>query len=189
MKFVEPIRDKNTVNAMADYIRNNYGDKYFIMFEIGIHTGLRISDILKLRVIQVSGKDEITITETKTQHTKKTNKSKLVVFNARLKSELAEYIKDLPSYYHLIYNQRNPTKGISRAYAYRVIHESGLAFGLEHCGTHTMRKTFGFHYYSQHKDIAFLMKLFNHSDQTKTLRYIGIENDDFRRALSKSLYD
>ena len=106
MKFVEPIRDKNTVNAMADYIRNNYGDKYFIMFEIGIHTGLRISDILKLRVIQVSGKDEITITETKTQHTKKTNKSKLVVFNARLKSELAEYIKDLPSYYHLIYNQQ-----------------------------------------------------------------------------------
>ena len=41
-----------------------------------------------------------------------------------------------------------------------------------------MRKTFGYHHYKQYKDVVILQKIFNHSSQSITLRYIGIEQDD-----------
>ena len=44
-------------------------------------------------------------------------------------------------------------------------------------GTHTLRKTFGYHYYKKFKDIAMLQKIFNHSNPAITLNYIGIEQD------------
>ena len=47
----------------------------------------------------------------------------------------------------------------------------------EKVGTHTMRKTFGYHHYKKFKDIAILQKIFNHSSPQVTLRYIGIEQD------------
>ena len=35
----------------------------------------------------------------------------------------------------------------------------GDRFGIENLGTHTLRKTFGFHYYKQTGDIATLMQM------------------------------
>jgi integrase len=37
-------------------------------------------------------------------------------------------------------------------------------------GTHTLRKTFGYHFYQEHKDIGLLQYLFNHSSQRVTLQ-------------------
>lgn len=45
-------------------------------------------------------------------------------------------------------------------------------------GTHTMRKTFGYHYYKRIKDIATLQQIFNHSVPSITKRYIGITQDE-----------
>ncbi|BDP82253.1 hypothetical protein EfmAA290_29290 (plasmid) [Enterococcus faecium] len=46
--------------------------------------------------------------------------------------------------------------------------------GRDDIGTHTLRKTFGYHYYKKTRDIATLMFIFNHSSQAITKRYIGI---------------
>lgn len=48
-------------------------------------------------------------------------------------------------------------------------------------GTHTLRKTYGFHHYMKYNDVTTLQKLFNHSAPSVTLRYIGVEkkNIDF----------
>ena len=48
-----------------------------------------------------------------------------------------------------------------------------------------MRKTFGYHMYQTTKDAAMLMKLFNHADIHITLRYIGVEQDQTDKAISK----
>ena len=45
-------------------------------------------------------------------------------------------------------------------------------------GTHTLRKTFGYHAYQQGTDVTLLQKVFNHSAPSITLRYIGITQDD-----------
>lgn len=60
----------------------------------------------------------------------------------------------------------------------RIIRKSCKLAGLpEKVGTHTMRKTFGYHHYQKFKDVAILQKIFNHSTPQVTLRYIGIEQD------------
>ena len=69
-------------------------------------------------------------------------------------------------------------KPVSRQYAYRVLSEAGKKFGLESIGTHTMRKTFGYHFYEQYRDVATLMVIFNHSNEHTTLRYIGVEQNN-----------
>ena len=43
--------------------------------------------------------------------------------------------------------------------------------------TNTLRKTFGYHFYQEHKDIGLLQYLFNHSSQRITLLYIGITQE------------
>lgn len=55
-----------------------------------------------------------------------------------------------------------------------------------------MRKTFGYHYYKKTKDVALLMDLFNHSSQSVTLRYIGINQDVMNESIikiMKSIYN
>ena len=83
---------------------------------------------------------------------------------------------------------RARNKAVSREYAYRVIHEAGKQFDLDNLGTHTMRKTFGYHFYLQTHNIVLLMRIFNHSDQSKTLRYIGIEQSTINDAMKKFTY-
>ncbi|WP_082446722.1 tyrosine-type recombinase/integrase [Cytobacillus solani] len=49
--------------------------------------------------------------------------------------------------------------------------------GLEEIGTHTLRKTFGYYFYKQYKDVAALQEIFNHSSPAVAVRYIGITQD------------
>lgn len=89
---------------------------------------------------------------------------------------------------YVVPSARATDKAVSREYAYRVMHDAGEAFGLDNLGTHTMRKTFGYHFYVQTKDIVLLMRILNHSDEKKTLRYIGIEQSTINDAMRKFSY-
>lgn len=181
MNYVEPIRDSTTVQDIADYLKE-VSPKYYIMYMIGIYSGLRISDILKLKVRDVRGKDKIKVRE------KKTGKEKLFPVNRELAAALDAYCEDKKDYDYIVPSARAVNKAVSREYAYRVIHEAGERFGLDNLGTHTMRKTFGYHFYLQTKDIVLLMRIFNHNDQSKTLRYIGIEQTTIDQAMRKFSY-
>ena len=53
---VEPIRDMDLIFDMMDFLKGQNVRDY-VLFMFGIYTGLRISDILKLRVRDVKEKD------------------------------------------------------------------------------------------------------------------------------------
>ena len=178
MNYVEPIRDVQTITDIGDYLKE-ISPKYYVMFMTGIYSGLRVSDILKLKVRDVRGKDAIKIRE------KKTGKEKTFPINKELYPVINDYCVNMKDYDYLVPSARATNKAVSREYAYRVMHNAGKAFGLDNLGTHTMRKTFGYHFYIQTKDIVLLMKILNHSDQSKTLRYIGIEQTTIDAAMKK----
>lgn len=167
----------DTVLDIARYLKDK-NKRDYVMFVTGIYSGLRISDILKLRVRDVRGKDHISIRE------KKTQKEKRFLINKNLKKILEEYIRGKDDLAYLLENPKTH-KAITRQWAYATIREVGEKFGVHNLGTHTMRKTFGYHMYQATKDGAMLMKLFNHSDIHITLRYIGIEQDQTDKAISK----
>lgn len=173
MNTVQPIRDTKKINAMKTLLKAK-DEKYYIMFRIGINVGLRVSDILKLKVSDVRNKDHATITE------QKTNKTKRFLIPTSLQKELAKYIKDnnMADGDYLIQSRKGDNKPISRIQAYRVLNDVAEQLGLEEVGTHTMRKTFGYHHYKKNHDVAILQDIFNHSAPSITLRYIGITDDE-----------
>ena len=65
MEYVEPIRERENIETVKRILKCK-GMRNFLLFLIGINSGLRISDILKLRVSDVRNKDYIEITEQKT---------------------------------------------------------------------------------------------------------------------------
>ena len=60
-----------------------------------------------------------------------------------------------------------------------MLNETCKAIGIAaNIGTHSMRKSMGYHHYKQFKDVAMLQMIFNHSSPQITLRYIGISQDE-----------
>ena len=169
MSTVEPIRNLNDLKRLEDVLaRQNMRNLLF--FTIGTNCGLRISDILALNVEDVKDKNYIQIVE------QKTGKSKKFPINSKLKPMFEEYTKGLnlkDPLFKSTFNNR-----LDRFAAYHILKDTCKKIGIEEkVGTHTLRKTFGYHHYRKYKDIALLQKIFNHSSPQITLRYIGIEQD------------
>ena len=77
-----------------------------------------------------------------------------------------------------LFASRRGGKPITRIQAYRILQDACFEAGITaRIGTHTLRKTFGYHFYQEHKDIGLLQYLFNHSSQRVTLLYIGITQE------------
>lgn len=157
-------------------------ERNYILFNLGLYTGLRISDILRLQVKHVRGRDNIRLRE------KKTGKHKDIKINKKLKKVLDSYVQDKEDYQYLIYSEKSGVKPLSRQQAYSIIRDTCNMFGIENIGTHSLRKTFGYHYYMNTKDIAILQKIFNHSSPAVTLRYIGIIQDTISDAYDSIAY-
>lgn len=174
MNFVEPIRDADIFNDIQATLRIENPRNYVLVLT-GTYTGLRISDILKLKVKDVKDKKYIDIKE------QKTGKRNLIEINPLLRKTYKEYTEsmDLEEY---LFRKSNINKPISRTMAWKIMKKIGNRFGVENLGTHTLRKTFGFHYYKQTGDIATLMQMFNHSKESITLNYIGITQDKMNKA-------
>ena len=170
MTAVEPIRDKSLID-MVKRILKRQGSRNHLLFVMGINIGLRISDTLKLKVKDVRNKDYIELYE------QKTKKFKRFPITSSYKADLEDFIvgKDDEEW---LFASRRGGKPITRIQAYRILQNACLEAGITaKIGTHTLRKTFGYHFYQEHKDIGLLQYIFNHSSQQVTLLYIGITQD------------
>ena len=170
MNEVQPIRDKKRLEGMKnELLKQGYRD--YVLFVLGINTGLRISDLLNLKVVDVKDKTHIEIVEGKTK------KNKRLMINSQLRNDIDRYINNMGDNEYLFQSQKGDNKPITRVQAYRILNKAAKKQELENIGTHTLRKTFGYWHYKQYKDVALLQELFNHSAPSVTLRYIGINQD------------
>jgi site-specific recombinase XerD len=180
MNTVEPIRDEKKIKAMKVILKDkNIRD--YALFTLGINTGLRISDLLNLRVNDVvasSGdiKDNIYIREVKT------GKEKVFSINKTAKCAIKEYLSSMNSFsqdWFLFKSQKGVNKAISRVHAYETLNDAAKIIGInEKIGTHTLRKTFGYHARMKGVPIEVLQRIFNHAAPGITMRYIGITQDE-----------
>lgn len=176
MELVQPIRDKELLEAMKrELLRMGYRD--YMLFVLGINTGLRISDILKLKVSDVKELSYIKM------HEQKTGKFKRIKISG-IADEIEKYITSMDDDTYLFKSQKGDNSPISRVQAYRILNKAAIRVGINgEIGTHTLRKTFGYHMYMKTKDVALLQELFNHSSPSVTLRYIGINQDRLDQAM------
>ena len=171
MQTVEPIRKKSEIEEVKRLLKTKR-ERDYLLFVMGINLGLRISDLLKLRVVDVRNKAYIEIVE------QKTGKLRKIPIRDNLSSLINPFIKNKPDEQWLFKSQKGHNNPITRVQAYRLINSVCRRAGFDaHFGTHTLRKTFGYHLYQMTKDVALLQNIFNHSSPAITMRYIGINQD------------
>ncbi|HIW32438.1 MAG TPA: site-specific integrase [Candidatus Paenibacillus intestinavium] len=180
MNTVEPIRKHEVIEGIKIYLKSR-SERDWFLFVMGINIGLRISDMLLLKVKDAKDKREIAIRE------KKTNKEKFIPINTTLRKAIDEYAKDMQPNDYLFpsrqLDEHNLPKPITRERAYQILQDVAHEFKLERIGCHSMRKTFGYHLYEKTKDIALLMYIFNHSAESITMRYIGKSQESYTDAM------
>ncbi|MDO5307318.1 MAG: tyrosine-type recombinase/integrase [bacterium] len=169
MSTVEPIKNISDLRKIEKLLAKNMRD--LILFDLGINCGLIISDILSLDIKNVKNKNNIELFE------KKTGKYKKFPLNSKMITLLYDYVKNKDEnepLFKTVYNNR-----MDRITAYRILKQACSCLNINiKVGTHTLRKTFGYHFYKKFDDIVLLQKIFNHSTPNTTLRYIGLEQEE-----------
>jgi len=188
VNIVEPIRSENQIKQIRGNLYRQKNPRDYLIFVFGINSGLRIGDILSLKLEDVKDsqgnlKDYLDIKEQKTGKTRK------VFFNKQIKEALAFYIKktgifDLDRY--LFTNEKSKkNKPITRIRAYQLINKWCKDVGLDcKVGGHTLRKTFGYHMRMQGVSIERISNLLNHRNIKVTFRYIGINDDENKEVIN-----
>lgn len=166
MNWVSPIKDEETLEIFKQKLRE-VDDKYYILFEIGVGTGLQLQEILKFKNKDIRDKDSIEAS-IGTKNIKRT-------FNIpkELKKVIHDFTKGKDPDAYLILGHSSSNAPLSREQAYRVFKNVGKSIGLNSIGAQTMRKTFAWRYYRNTNDIYYLQNLLNHASPSITYRYIG----------------
>lgn len=176
-KNVQPLRSKEKIEDMKWSLKTWCGSRDYILFLIGINTGTRLGDILKLKTNALRNKKKIIIVEGKTK------KKRTVIFTNDVYKEVQDYIKTNKSEW--MFPSRKGDKPITPTQAYRQFNKAAEMVDIyDGIGLHTCRKTFGYWFYKQYKDIAKLQMILNHSHPQITLRYIGITNEEIEESLN-----
>ena len=186
MNKVRPIKDPEKLRlireglaAMTDW----RGERMFLLFEIGINTGLRISDMIRLKKKNVCGEWIETVEQ-------KTGKVSRIPLNTRIREIIQDRCRDMDPE-DWLFPSRQPRKDdavqlpMTRRNAYNDIRKIATMYDLgDHIGCHTLRKTFGYWHYKQNKDLEILRQWFNHTSQLVTLRYIGMDEDERKKSVT-----
>ncbi len=176
MNVVEPIRNAGKVKDIEDYLKRD-SERNYLLFITGTNTALRISDILPLKVRDVRNKQTLKI------RIEKTDRYHVIQLNIKLKRAYRDYCKDKHPDEYLFKSRIGANKPLGRGQAYNIINEVCLMFGLDNIGTHTLRKTYGYHFYDRTKDSATLQKILGHRSAKETLEYIGKEQENINTSM------
>ncbi|EOQ04687.1 hypothetical protein KOY_04862 [Bacillus cereus VDM021] len=173
MKTTQPIKDLSIIGKLSSHLKKS-NTRDYIMFRCMLFFALRTQDILTLKVKDIRGKYQIHFKE------QKTNKTKIIEIHPSLLPELEEYTKNMDEEDYLFKSKKGDA--ISRVHAFRILQNAGKECGLESLSGHVLRKTFCYHSYLNGTPLHVLSELLNHSAESVTRRYIGLEQENIRQA-------
>jgi integrase len=178
---VDPIRDLKDIKAIKKILREKPRDYCF--FTLGINTNLRASDLLRIKYAQVAGLsvgDELVLQE------KKTGKSRRITLNQSA-IEGIQKLTHSTTYSEGDYLFKGQRGVLTVPSVNRLVKSWCKEINLQgNFGSHTLRKTFGYHQRVQlNTSIPELMVMFNHSSQRQTLDYLCIQSEEIKDAYMK----
>lgn len=182
---VEPIRRPEDIKSIKKMLAANPRD--YLLFTMGINNGLRIGDLLALKIEQVRGVkpgDTIKVRE------QKTGKDNILVINKATFKALQDYLSmRKPTTDEHLFQSRKSGLPLSVSYVNRLVKSWCSQINLRgNYGTHTLRKTFGFVQRTQYGvGFELLCKRFNHSSPAVTMRYLGIEDKEINGILMNEI--
>jgi integrase len=187
MNFVEPIRDRKKIAQIKNLLRGQGRYRDLLLFTLGINSALRISDLLNLRISHFLD-DHGGYKRRFWIHEQKRNKRHEVVINQSIRLALEEYLAAYPSIADISENfvffntkMNIYSESIKRGQAWKIIVANCHAVGLRgNYGTHSLRKTWGYHARMRGVDLALIMHKLNHESIAYTKRYLGITDEELQ---------
>ncbi|MEK4508286.1 site-specific integrase [Paenibacillus anaericanus] len=177
MQFVNPIRDMETIQAMKEELRK-HSIRDLLLFVLGINTGISLLDLLNLTVQDVwDGQNAKQFLYIKDE---KTKEEKAYYLNSQIGKILNEYLSNNDwKAEDYLFKSKKDCRPITRQQAYRIINHSARVVGIsEKIGTHTLRKTFGYHAYYKGVAISILKSILHHHSTAETLKYLGVDRNE-----------
>jgi integrase len=193
MNFVEPIRDLKKIAQIKNTLRGESNFRDLLLFELGINSALRISDLLNIKANdlfdeQGHPKEFFEIKEDKT------NKISRITLTPKVKETLKHYKAAYPKvvetqdafiFFHKKYSPLG-NRAIGRKQAWVMISKWCKGAGISgNFGGHTLRKTWGYQARQKAIPLEIIQHKLNHSSLAITQRYLGITADEIAEACNK----
>ena len=179
MATTQPIRSKHEVRELAAYYLTRGETRNYVLIILGLHTALRISDLLRLTWDDVYDFDRGCIYPSLSIVEKKTTKPKTIALNPNAVSALSLFAGQAARHGRFIIENRRTHKAISRIQAYRLIRAASESLALQNrVSCHSLRKTLGYHAWKNGVSPVVIMDIYNHSSLAVTRRYLGVTQDD-----------
>lgn len=185
----EPFRNAMDFAAMAQYLGSHgtYRQRNYMLIVLGTTLGLRVGDLMSIRVRDVVDKDGAVRPYLELIEEKTGKRSKNVITPkaaAAIEDYLAntEYRLDDPLFCSRK-RQGGEKRALDKTQVWKILNEAARALGLEeNVGTHSMRKTYGYSANAAMLDAGMsaaqamevLQEKYRHSSQTVTMRYLGL---------------
>jgi integrase len=170
MKITKAILEINGQRAMYQSLTNTH-PRYGVLWLLGIESGLRVGDMLSLRVSDIlpSTKYWLEVVESKTGKTRK----------IEISSSLREDINNLVHTYDLaptdflfFSTRKNKGKAVSRQWVHRIIARNASNFALEGIGTHSARRIYACNLYRVTGSLQRVQEAMGHKCVSTTLIYL-----------------
>ncbi|SLM30769.1 Integrase family protein [Desulfamplus magnetovallimortis] len=182
---VEPIRREKDIKKIVRRLNDKPRDQ--LLFLMGINNGLRVGDLLQLKVGQVKG---LSAGDTLTMVEGKTKKKNVLAINKTVFKALQKYLEDYaPDDEDYLFSSRKGKGALTIQSVNNMVKKWAAEIGLkENYGAHTLRKTFGYIQRTQF-GVGFevLAKRFNHSSPSVTMRYLGIHDKEVNGILRNEI--
>lgn len=184
---VQPITDARHIRSIKKLLIDNPRDK--LLFIVAINSGLRIQDLLTIKVGNVRGSKlgtRITLKE------KKTGKENVLIINKEILASLDNYLcgaKNLNDDHYLFKSRKGANYPLTTYAVTGMVKRWADEINLKgNFGAHSLRKTWCF---MQRKEFGasweLIAKRLNHSSPSVTRRYLGVQAEEVEEILLNSI--
>ena len=183
---VAPFVEMRYVRSIKRLLADSPRDK--LLFVMGVNSGLRVQDLLALRVAAVRGLklgDRVPVRELKT------GKPNVLIANKEILAALEEYFAAVnPDDEHFLFKSRKTANSpLTTLTVTKKVKAWAAAINLKgNFGAHTLRKTWTYH---QRREFGVswevLAKRLNHSSPSVTRRYLGVQDEEVEEVLMNAL--
>ena len=182
---VEPIRKLADIKSIKKLITDN--PRNHLLFVLGINNGLRVGDLLKLKINDVrklKPGQSIVIRESKT------GKNNILMINKTVYKALRIFLENAgPDDGGYLFASRKTKRPLTIQSVNVLIKKWTKTINLPgNYGSHTLRKTFGYIQRTEY-GVGFevLAKRFNHTSPAVTMRYLGLTSDEVNDVLMNEI--
>ena len=175
---------------------NIFAERNLMIFYIGVATGYRTGDIVKLTIGDLRkfiANDKFTIQESKQYKEWLTHKKKHpnslqtrplpreIPLNKNLKALLKNYVKNKNNSEYAFKSNKGNKYITQKSYS-KILTEVGKELGLENISGHSLRKTYAHRLYNWKNDVEYVRRALGHTSIETTKRYLGLSKAVIREA-------